>query len=62
MRTSRHLIISSLALLGVAGVAAAGEVGVGMAAPPLKAHKWVKGKPVNLKDGKLHVIEMWATW
>jgi len=24
--------------------------------------KWLKGHPVDLKDGKVHVVEFWATW
>jgi thiol-disulfide isomerase/thioredoxin len=37
-------------------------LGVGHAAPPVKVLKWVKGKPVNLNDGGVHVVEFWATW
>jgi thiol-disulfide isomerase/thioredoxin len=35
---------------------------LGDPAPPLVVEKWVKGKPVDLNDGKVHVIELWATW
>jgi len=35
---------------------------VGDAAPDISVMKWVKGAPVNLKDGKVHVVEFWATW
>lgn len=32
-------------------------------AAPLKIAKWVKGQPVDVKDGKhVYVIEFWATW
>lgn len=34
-------------------------------APPLKVEKWIKGGPIDLKDGKgksVYVIEFWATW
>lgn len=34
-------------------------------APPLKVAEWVKGQPVELKDGKgknVYVVEFWATW
>ena len=34
-------------------------------APPLQVSKWVKGKAVNLSEGKgknVYVIEFWATW
>jgi len=43
----------------------AAEFKVGDDAPPLKIAKWVKGKPVDLKDGKgkqIYVVEFWATW
>lgn len=35
---------------------------VGADAPPLRVEKWLKGTPVDLKDGKVHVVEFWATW
>jgi thiol-disulfide isomerase/thioredoxin len=36
---------------------------VGDAAPELTIDKWLKGKPqTDLKDGKVHVVEFWATW
>lgn len=35
---------------------------VGDPAPAISVMKWVKGEPVNLKDGKVHVVEFWATW
>ena len=35
---------------------------VGDPAPPISVMKWLKGRPVNLKDGKVHVVEFWATW
>lgn len=38
---------------------------VGDPAPPLKVEKWLKGKPVNLAEGKgkqVYVVEFWATW
>ncbi len=35
---------------------------IGDPAPPLKV-RWIKGeKPVNFTDGKVHVLEFWATW
>ncbi|WP_394793936.1 redoxin family protein [Armatimonas sp.] len=37
-------------------------LGVGDPAPALKVSKWVKGKPVTLAKGKVHVVEFWATW
>ncbi len=38
---------------------------LGMAAPPLKISKWIKGAPVDLAAGKgtnIFVVEFWATW
>ncbi len=36
---------------------------VGDQAPPVKATKWLKGKPMTeLEKGKIHVVEFGATW
>ena len=35
---------------------------IGSRAPKLPVAEWVKGKPVSLSDGKVHVVEFWATW
>jgi thiol-disulfide isomerase/thioredoxin len=37
---------------------------VGDPAPPLQIKEWIKGTPVELKigDGKVYVIDFWATW
>jgi thiol-disulfide isomerase/thioredoxin len=35
---------------------------VGDAAPAISVEKWLKGSPANLNDGKVHVVEFWATW
>jgi thiol-disulfide isomerase/thioredoxin len=36
---------------------------IGDAAPPLKVASWVKGKPIEkLDNGKVYVVEFWATW
>jgi thiol-disulfide isomerase/thioredoxin len=36
---------------------------LGDKAPPLDAVTWLKGKPpVAFGDGKVHVVEFWATW
>lgn len=38
---------------------------LGDPAPPLKIKDWVKGKAVDLKEGKgktVYVVEFWATW
>lgn len=42
---------------------AAVKLDVGIAAPPLKAMKWIKGQPVNkFEAGKVYVVDFWATW
>jgi thiol-disulfide isomerase/thioredoxin len=57
-----------LALLGVAAGALAQApaepkaIGLGDKAPALKPARWIKGEPVRLGDGKVHVVEFWATW
>ncbi len=35
---------------------------IGSPAPKLPVAEWVKGKPVTLGDGGIHVVEFWATW
>ncbi len=36
---------------------------VGDAAPPVRVAKWLKGPPApSLTDGRVHVVEFWATW
>lgn len=35
---------------------------MGDPAPRILVRKWLKGSPVDLKDGKVHVVEFWATW
>jgi thiol-disulfide isomerase/thioredoxin len=36
---------------------------LGDAAAPLTIKDWVKGKPIDVKDGKnIYVVEFWATW
>jgi len=54
--------LAGLAMTALATAAFAGELGVGMKAPPITVAKWVKGKPVKLGDGMVHVVEFWATW
>jgi len=56
----------SLVILGLAFlVAPALATDLGDDAPPLKVEKWLKGGPIDLKDGKgrtIYVVEFWATW
>jgi thiol-disulfide isomerase/thioredoxin len=36
---------------------------MGNPAPKMKIAKWLKGTPqTNLNDGKVHVVEFWASW
>jgi thiol-disulfide isomerase/thioredoxin len=42
-----------------------GGAGLGSPAEPLSIAHWIKGKPVNLAEGRgtnLYVVEFWATW
>src|ERR1043165_33724 len=34
----------------------------GDAAPPISVAKFFNGSAPNLRDGKVHVVEFWATW
>lgn len=64
--------ISALALAPMLVVGAFGQTAkpakpepslkVGSAAPGIKVARWLKGTPVNLNDGGVHVVEFWATW
>ncbi|MEZ0327776.1 MAG: redoxin family protein [Fimbriimonas sp.] len=56
--------LALLALTAIAGAqGAAKPLEAGDTAPALKVAKWLKGGPVtSFKDGKVHVIEFWATW
>jgi len=52
-------------LLATTVVLQAGAAELGMAAPALNVAEWVKGKAVNLNEGKgknIYVLEFWATW
>ncbi len=56
-----------LLLVGIAAHSAnaqeATKLRPGMAAPELKAAKWVKGSKIDkLEKGKVYVVEFWATW
>ncbi|HWA83776.1 MAG TPA: TlpA disulfide reductase family protein [Fimbriimonadaceae bacterium] len=67
-RTIRFLAAASLAAGAAFAVAQqkaqapAVTLHVGDPAPPISVMKWIKGQPVDLKDGKVHVVEFWATW
>lgn len=39
------------------------SVTIGDPAPLIRAHRWIKGTPVNIfEKGKIYVVEFWATW
>jgi thiol-disulfide isomerase/thioredoxin len=39
------------------------KLGIGDAAPPLDASRWLQGKEVKaFEPGKVYVVEFWATW
>jgi thiol-disulfide isomerase/thioredoxin len=61
MNVVRLSLAGLVALVVLAVPAVAAELGD--AAPGLKVEKWVKGGPVDVKDGKnIYVVEFWATW
>lgn len=62
MKQSSRLLAAVLAVAAISTYAAADGLGVGSPAPPIKVAKWIKGKPIDLKNGKVHVVEFWATW
>lgn len=51
-----------IALAAVAAHAQDATLKVGDAAPPLQVAKWVKGEPVAFEEGRIYVVEFWATW
>lgn len=57
----KHVLLLMICL--ITGVCSrAGDLGIGDAAPLLKAH-WLKGKPVErFEKGHVYVLEFWATW
>jgi thiol-disulfide isomerase/thioredoxin len=59
-----RLISLAIVLIGVAPfTAAAQDLTVGSAAPPITVSRWIKGEPVDrLEPGKTYVVEFWATW
>jgi thiol-disulfide isomerase/thioredoxin len=53
------LVLAAAALVATPVLAAE----LGDAAPALKVEKWIKGGPVDVRDGKhVYVVEFWATW
>lgn len=63
MRASALLLLAAASLAHAQKTPAPVTLHVGDPAPALAVTKWLKGRPqTNLKDGKVHVIEVWATW
>ena len=61
MKIQALLLAALLAGASVLSTHAAGKLGD--PAAPLAIKNWVKGKPVDVKDGKnIYVVEFWATW
>ena len=61
MKTQALLLAALLAAFSVITTHAAGKLGD--PAAPLAIKEWVKGKPIDVKDGKnIYVVEFWATW
>lgn len=59
------VVAGLVAAAALATTTLAADAEIGMDAPPLKISHWVKGEPVELKDGKgknIYVVEFWATW
>lgn len=60
MKNISFLIAAALASVTTLSTEAAR---IGDPAAPLAIKEWVKGKPVDVKDGKnIYVVEFWATW
>ena len=58
---TKSLLLGAALILGVAMSSTAAKLGD--PAAPLSIKEWVKGKPVDVKDGKnIYVVEFWATW
>ncbi|MEI8281545.1 MAG: redoxin family protein [Armatimonadota bacterium] len=60
MKLSRCLAISSLTVL--TALSADQGLNIGDKAPKLPVTKWVKGSAQTLGNGKVSVVEFWATW
>lgn len=61
--THRKLIPSFIACALLIASIAHAELKVGDTAPQLHVQKWLNGQPVEkFEDGKVYVIECWATW
>lgn len=57
------LILLSLVWQSAAQTTAGTKLTVGDKAPELKIEKWLKGGGfTNLREGKVYMVDMWATW
>lgn len=64
MKTNR-LLSACAAVLGFVSVVPLRAAELGQPAAALNITEWVKGKPVDLSEGKaknVYVVEFWATW
>lgn len=53
----------ALAIASAASAQSGASLKIGSEAPAIQVAKWVKGTPVtSLKNGKVNVVEFWATW
>ena len=53
----------SLSVLLLACVVTAGEeLNIGDKGPAIEISHWVKGDPVEFQEGRVYVLEFWATW
>ncbi len=63
MKLSGLLIVLVILLGSINSNAQEITLGVGDPAPPIKAAKWLKSKPMTeLEKGKVHLVEFGATW
>lgn len=59
----RTLLCATVALcLTASAVGQEKRLKVGDAAPGLDIEKWVKGEETRIENGKVYVVEFWATW
>ncbi|HWB18996.1 MAG TPA: TlpA disulfide reductase family protein [Phycisphaerales bacterium] len=63
MKARVILSVVACLMMTVAAVARGNrDLKVGSPAPGLEIEKWVKGKETKLEQGKVYVVEFWATW
>ena len=67
MKAKAIQCLSMVALVGFVVLAHGAEGGapagrLGQPAGSLQGLQWVKGEPVQLQQGKVYVVEFWATW